>query len=998
VALLAESSRVEGGRVAIRRPVGFGDLLHQHRKRAGLTQEQLAERAEMSVRGISDLERGVNRAPYRSTVARLADALELHGRDRVALEQASSRYGVNRDSVPLGRTFQQALPLTPLIGRDRELEMLGRHVRGELSPLLAIAGEPGIGKTRLLRAASDLADELGLPILTAGCQRVAGEQPYAPLGDALSVYVRGLPPARVRSVLKGCGLLSRLLPEISEMVRVPQLLADLTPETERRLLTGAVSRFLQNIASPQGALLLLDDLQWAGRDGLELLLALCRSAHETGVRIVSAYRATEITARDPLSTMLGDAAHAGLVQQIVLAPLSPEESGHLIDVLAPNQISPLGREQVLARSDGVPFFLVSCATVLLSGDARDEGIPWTVAHSVRQRVAALPDVAQELLAVGAVAGRIVPIGVITSVLEYPLPVIAAAIDAACQAGLLTEQDGRRYAFTHDVIREVVETDLGGARQMYFHLRVGEALERVPSGREGRQAAELAWHFGLGDDAARALHYSLIAGDHAASLYAHRDAADLYSAAARFASAGGDELAEAEACEKAGRELTMVAEYVAAVFVLDRAASLYRSIADIESEARVVAQLGWTHFYRATPNEAAARVESLVEQLRDRGPSASLGQLSITLTFLWYVDRPREALQAAARACRIAEALGDERLLAAARVRYGLVLGRTGRWDEGERVLAEVSVVAERIGDIESLTYALGFAGIACSMLGKLEESRAYCVRGVQVAEQFGDPTTVAYGLRLCGTIYFALGDWEQARVYYDRARAVDETTASSTFSALIPLQTMELVIAEGRWEEVDLLAAECLKREHDQRNDRIDSNFLCLLAERDLLQGRPRNALVRLEARLDDFYTDEIVNLGVRITPIEVCLTAGRLDRAETLLSQYTDLITKQGNRRAGPAMLRARGMVRAAQGRLREAKETFAEASDRASRMQYPLEHARILLVWARTERADGDRNQAEALAGEAECIFRRLGAAPYTAEARALLIDLRQMRAAGC
>lgn len=974
--------------MAIRRVVAFGDLLRHYRRRARLTQEQLAERAGLSVRAISDLERGVNRAPYRSTVARLAAALDLQEPDRTALEQMSSRYGTKSGDSSIDRVEPwEPLSLTPLVGREPELELLRRHMRGESPPLLALAGEPGIGKTRLLDAAGDLATGLDLPVMRAGCQRSAGEQPYTPLGDALAAYARSLQPTEVRFALKGCGWLSRLVPELSDMVRAPQRIGDLSPEAERRLLTGAVTRFLQNVAAPRGVVLILDDLQWAGRDGLELLLALCRSAPETNVRMVVAYRATEITAGSPLSTLLADAAHAGLIQQRVLAPLSTAECDQVIDALAPNHSSSMTRQQVVARSGGVPFFLVSCASALHAGDVRDTAVPWTVAQSIRQRVAALPNVAQEVLAVAAVAGRIVSTGVIMAVLgEQPL-VIIAGIDAACRAGLLTEHDGRSYAFTHDVIREVIEADLGSARRMYLHGAVGDALEHASVAPKSRQAAELAWHFGQSDDGARALHYALLAGDYAASLYAHRRAAELYAAAAGFASSAGEERSEAEASEKAGRELTMVAEYAPAVTFLDRATSLYRTIGDIEAEACVVAQLGWTHFYRATPNEATVRVESLVEQLRESGPSASLARLYITLTFLWYVDRSGDALESAARACRIAEELGDERLLAAARVRYGLVLGRVGNWQMGERVLVDASALAERIGDVESLTYGLGFAGIACSMQGKLEESRAYFVRSVEVAERFGDPTAIAYGLRACGTAYFALGDWDRVRAYYERARVIDATTSSSTFSALIPLQTMELVIAQGRWEEAEQLAAECLAREHDQRNDRIDTNLLCLLAESDLLQERPHQALTRLEHRLDNFYADEAVNLGVRTTPIEVCLVAGYLDHADTLLVQYTDLILKQGNRRSEAGALRARGMVRAAQGKMREADEAFSDASNLASRMYFPLEQARIQLEWARSLQVDNETGRLEALAREAESIFRRLGAAPYTAQASRLL-----------
>ena len=974
--------------MAIRRSIGFGDLLRRYRKRSGLTQEQLAERAGLSVRGISDLERGVNQAPYRSTVTRLADALALRDDDRAALERVSSRFGTNQANALLGTTASgQSAPSAPLVGRERERDLVRQHLEGKLSPLLAIAGEPGIGKTRLLDAARGLAVERGLPVLSAGCLRPVGEQPYTPLGDALSAYAHQLTPPELRSALKGCWWLTRLLPELTELVRAPQFVGDLSPDAERRLVTGAVTRFLQNVAGPQGVILVLDDLQWAGRSALELLLALCRSAHEAGLRIVCAYRSTEVSAPDPVSTMLADAAHAGFAHQLFLAPLSSAESSRLIDALGPPEISPRARQHLLDRSGGVPFFLVSCASALRAHDVGEGEIPWTVGQSVRQRVAALSALAREVLRVAAIAGQGVPAGVIMTVIHEPRLAIVGAIDEACRAGLLTERDVGSYAFSHDVIREVVELDLGGARRMSLHLAVGEALERARGELGPREAAELAWHFGRGQDQRRALRYALLAGDHAASLYAHRDAAELYAAAAGYAVTSRDEGGEAEASERAGRELTLLADYGAAVSFLDRAASLYRKAGDIESEARVIAQLGWTHFYRATPSDAVARVESLVQHLWDQPDSASLARLCITLTFLWYADRPVEALTAAERACRVAEDLGDEYLLAAARVRHGLVLGRTGRWDDGERVLVGAAELAENIGDVESQAYALEFAGIACRLQGKLEECREYYERALEPAERLGDPTALAYGLRSCGSAHFDLGNWEKARTYYERARAVDASTFSSAFSALIPLQAMELALAQGRCDDVDRLAEECLAREHAQRNDRIDTNLLCLLAERDLLRNAAESALHRLAPRLDDFYADEKVNLGVRTTPIDVCIATGDVDRADKLTCQYADLIAEQGNRRLMPAMLRARGAVRAAQGRLEEAEEAFAEAAELASQMQHIMEYARILLEWAKAARSGGDRKRLAVSAAEAENIFQRLGAVLYAAQTRRVL-----------
>jgi predicted ATPase/transcriptional regulator with XRE-family HTH domain len=133
----------------------FGDLLRRHRLAAGLTQEGLAERASLSARGISALERGVNRAPQRETVLLLAKALGLAGEERAAFDAAARRRGTSSgNSLDTGALAPSVLPLplTSLLGRDDEVRMLVQLLRGPETRLITLTGPGGVGKTRLALA------------------------------------------------------------------------------------------------------------------------------------------------------------------------------------------------------------------------------------------------------------------------------------------------------------------------------------------------------------------------------------------------------------------------------------------------------------------------------------------------------------------------------------------------------------------------------------------------------------------------------------------------------------------------------------------------------------------------------------------------------------------------------------------------------------------------------------------------------------------------------
>src|SRR5262249_30674177 len=127
----------------------------------------------------------------------------------------------------------------PLVGRERDLAALDRHLRGTGPPLLVLAGEPGIGKSRLLREEIRRADGHGMTILGGGCRQRGGQQPYAPLQDALADHIRQLPAARARSMLRGCTWLVRLLPELAGGPVEPIPAGPATIDQERRLMFAA---------------------------------------------------------------------------------------------------------------------------------------------------------------------------------------------------------------------------------------------------------------------------------------------------------------------------------------------------------------------------------------------------------------------------------------------------------------------------------------------------------------------------------------------------------------------------------------------------------------------------------------------------------------------------------------------------------------------------------------------------------------------------------------
>ncbi len=750
----------------------FGAVLKRYRRAARLSQEELAVRAGYSTVYISMIERG-RRVPLPPVVRILANTLALSAPQRMMFEAAAQRAD---DTAARKTLVGDHPPNSSLIGRTAEVAALERHLAGLGPPVLFLAGEPGIGKTRLLQEAMAYGEACGWQVLQGGCGRRGGQEPYAPLLGALAAFIERLSPGRRE--LEGCTWLTRLLPELAAVGLDPLPPWTLPPTQERRLIANAVARFLSNVAGPAGSLLVLDDLQWAGPDALDLLAALVYA--ETPVRLIGAYRATEVGSSDALTDVLADLGRAGLATHVTLAPLASPEAGQLFDRLATGATGAAGaagasvelRERVLRRAGGVPFFLVSYAQTLPASsaarstkgadgaDGADGAVPWDVVQSVRQRVAALPSDVRTLLDVAAVVGRQTPRALLVALGAHAEETTLTALAVACRGRLLEEVDDT-YRFVHDVIREVIESDIGAGKRALLHRRVAEALNGMP----GDPTIELlAYHYGRAGMEEQASRYLEQAGDRARGQAAHMAAAQYYrEASARLEVLGRREDA-ARVRVRLGTLFTTAARYEDALRVLEEAAALYDAAHDLDGLGQAVAQIGHAHADQGTPEVGIRRLQTLVIPLARDGAARGLAALNAALASLFFVaGHYDEQLAAAEQAAELARTIKDSWVLLQARLSLGTALIMTGRSDEALPVLEETIGVAESLGDLDSLSRALTSAASIYINRSAFDKSMGYIDRALRVAERVGDPVRTLRGLCYRGSIDLFTGRWPRAR-------------------------------------------------------------------------------------------------------------------------------------------------------------------------------------------------------------------------------------------
>lgn len=824
--------------MASAQPRSFGDLLRRYRVAAGLTQEELAEAAGLSRRAIGALETGARRIPHRDTVSLLAQALRLSPAERALLESAARGRltSARAPASPANSTASQRLwsghAGAPLIGRQQELLALQRHLAGEGPPLLILAGEPGIGKTRLLEEAACRAAEQGWTVLAGGCHRRSGQEPYAPFVGILARFLAGRSPAQQRLDLLNCSWLVRLLPELAESVVVPAPSWTLPAEQERRLVFAAVTRLLANVAGPAGTLLLVDDLQWAGSDTLDLIAFLLREPAGQPVRILGAYRNTEVRPSDPFTIMLRDLTREDLASRALSLTLMPRhEATALLHALLDGGAQPPPEllDMALDRAGGLPFFLVSYAQELRLGvsvpqtsadtykSVRAFEAPWSAAESIRQRVAVLSPAAQELLAIAAVIGRRIPRAALSRVaqsLGFGEEAALAALEETSHARLLLElagvgaaagaatgaaasaaagDDEGDLAFAHDLIRETVAADLSEARQVMLHRRVGEALEELSPAMRARRASTLAWHFAEGDSLARALPYALQAGDEAATVYAHGEAEQHYRHARELARALGDRSHEAEALEKLAAALIGLGRSEENLAALDAAATIHSAGGDLDRLAWDTAEMTRAYSLLGQSQRGLERMRAVLTAI---ATAEDLPDASTSPRF----DAPQVADSLEAYATRAARRISS-RSAAFVYLSLAIHLAFLERYHEAIPLANQAIAYAQAARERQIQGHAEAFLGAILMSTGRLGEAVAAfeaAQSSAQAAKNL-DALYLAYGN--LGSVHLQRGEIDPAERSFARALDVAEQQGIADPVAQCLCGLGKVAFLRGAWDQ-----------------------------------------------------------------------------------------------------------------------------------------------------------------------------------------------------
>ncbi len=660
---------------------------------------------------------------------------------------------------------EQRVPLPPLLAGEDRATFVGRsHATAALEAAWAtvrerglrisvLAGEPGIGKTRLAKEFTRTAHERGATVLAGSCHEET-LVPYQPFVEALRHYIACCPPAELAvQVTPRRAQLAAIVPELED-ARAPSGPTGLGAEQERFRLFEAVTSLLADAAHLRPLVLFLDDLHWADRPSLLLLRHLARSAKDAPLMVLATYRPVEVGDEHPLAEALAELRRARALERLSLSGLGEAEVAELIAGRAGKQAPRGFVRRVADRSEGNPFFieeLLHDVGAESDWDVAAGGVPESVRDLLLRRLRGLGDDCRQALSVAAVAGRDFELDVLERVLEHPRERLIDLVEEALDADVLVEpaQSVGRLSFSHALFRETIYEQLSATRKAAIHGRIAAAIEETHTDRPDERASALAYHYRAAGELRKAFDYHRRAATAAERVYAHETALENLAGAI----VAGEMLGMTAATEETMRDL-------------------YRTRA-------------WTFRMLDQPDRALADLEHALEGARAAGDRAGEMHIQNALGLHWHVLDPQASRGCHEQALRIAEELGDQsgQVNALQRLSLGLAnqLEFAAAVELGERALES----ARRAGDDIGVSDAMDSLKFAALQLGDLERLEELCTELEQAQRERGDEWYLQF--TLCESSYVALErcDWLEAERPITEALAISERLGDIHTAVLI---------------------------------------------------------------------------------------------------------------------------------------------------------------------------------------------------------------------
>ncbi|MFN8371564.1 MAG: protein kinase [Anaerolineae bacterium] len=736
-------------------------------------------------------------------MSKSADARYESARDVIA---AMGRAIGKEIAVETAATRESFLQAARLVGRDAELAQLVNALettqKENAGALWLVAGESGVGKSRLIDELRTMALVRGIPVLRG--QGVAEQSAlYSIWRPALRALVLSAELDDTEA-----SILKPLIPDIADLLERP------IPDAPTTNPAAAQERLFKTIEAlfrkqPQSLLIILEDLHWAD-ESLELMRHL--SAAALPMLWVGSYRDDE---RPDLPTRLPDA------KLLKLSRLSQEGIAQLSEaILGENGRQPHVVDLLKRETEGNVFFLVEVVRALAedAGQLEEIGLMTLPQHIfaggvqriVTRRLERVPAWGRVMLRIAAVAGRQLDIELLQALVQAAaLPADKSLEDwlTICGDAAVLEVQENQWRFSHDKLREGILEELDDAQKQGIHQQIAQTMEQVYAGVVDR-AAVLMEHWHNAGNTAKEAQYAILAGDQAMQQGANRQAMEFFETA----TAALEKLPDAPETQRQYIDTVVKLSRVGAFHMrgsgaslkaqLERALQLAKSLHDEVREAYALGSIGAHLYVRGELGPAIGyfmQVISLAEKL-------GLEELLMVpynimaRVFVLSGDLPK-ALPMLLKGIPLAEKYHDLEMLSGSLAYHALICVFQGNLEESKQIFEHATAVGQELGHPSRLSGNLTILGCAYSIAGLPDESDDMLKRSQVIAEQTHDQQIIYMNTGSMGYNQALYGHYETARDYLDRALQTAEKNRWGLYVGLFSVYRAEVELLLGNLEQ-----------------------------------------------------------------------------------------------------------------------------------------------------------------------------------------------------
>nr|WP_246301452.1 AAA family ATPase [Microbacterium immunditiarum] len=853
-----------------------------------------------------------------------------------------------------------------MVGRERELEQLAGVISAAATGrggLVLLAGEAGVGKTRLAEAATAGG---GLATLRAVADQ-RSSSPYAPIAAVLREYLRREPGGLE---LDGplAGTLGAIVPELGPAISA----------ADRETLVEAVRGALAAIATRSATVILLDDLQWADAATLDLLPSLAEAAEEWPLLVIGAYRSEEIPRGHPLRRLRVDLRRAGRLTEITVARLDADETAVLAARVLGGEPGPMLRAALYDRTQGVPFFVEELAAALQAGGRLvpgprgielEEGsivpIPETLRDMVRLRVEGLSSEGRRALEASAVVGVFVDLDLLTAL------GCDAGVGELVDLGVLRDAQPGTVAFRHDLVREALHADTPWQRRRSLHRDVGRLLEE-----RGAEPALAAHHWLAAREPDRARPLLVRATRRSCDVHAYRDAAASARTALEAWPDGEDEPGRLDLLEELGRCAQLCGELSEAARAWEEVDAGLDGTSDRERVAGVQRRLATVYELQgASPKAAAARTRAAEAFEAADVLAEAAGDWIVAAGGLWR-DDPVAAHGALDRAHAAARSVGRSDLESECLSLRGFMVGRSGRREEGFELMRSALGLALDNHHVEAAATAYWALGALANDWADYPAAQSALDDAVAHCRNNGLSEDEHFCLSCLAMVLRNRGEWTRAEgLARDLLQRTELEDGASSAHALLTLGLV--AAARGFTSRARRHLRRSLAFARDLGLAGVEEESACGLALVDELRGvQPGGWRALVTMRVEQMVSGRPRTLRLAAT---FGARRGDTELVYACADASASWAPRFGSADCLAALAHALGEVAMVERDHATAAEQFAQAFDRLGEIDAPFERALTQARLGTALTAAGDRAMGVERMTGAYRTFRKLDARPF-------------------